>query len=193
MEVRRDGRLSRARRWRPVPDREHLGCGGRGQRDQRADRLHGGRGLGPEWKFVGAGDFLGDGTSEFLIENTSGAVVIGEVVNSAAVYTQVAGLGPEWKFVGDGDFLGDGKDQFLIENTAGSVVIGEVGNNSSAIYTPVAALGPEWKFVGTGDYLGEGHDLPDREHRRRRGHRRLQRRLDPLHPGGRLGSEWTFH
>jgi hypothetical protein len=102
-------------------------------------------------------DFKSDGKSDFLIENTSGAVDIGEVVNGSAVYTNVASLGPEWKFVGAGDFLGDGKDDFLIENTSGAIDIGEVANGG-AVYTNLASLGPEWKFVGTGDYLGEGHD-----------------------------------
>jgi hypothetical protein len=113
-------------------------------------------GLGPEWKFVGAGDFLDDGKSDFLIENSAGAVVVGEVVNGQAQYAQVAGLGPEWKFVGAGDFLDDGKSDFLIENASGAVVVGEVGAGGQAAYTQVATLGPEWSFEGTGDFLSDG-------------------------------------
>ena len=75
--------------------------------------------LGPEWTFDGSGDFLGDGKSQFLIENTAAPSIVGEVSGSTASYTPVAALGPEWKFVGAGDFLGLGKDQFLIENTSG--------------------------------------------------------------------------
>ena len=52
--------------------------------------------LGPEWTFQGTGDFLGNGHDQFLIENTSVAVDVGNVVNGQAQYTQVAALGPEW-------------------------------------------------------------------------------------------------
>ena len=113
--------------------------------------------LGPEWSFQGNGDFLGNGQDQFLIENTSGAVDVGNVVNGQAQYTQVAALGPEWTFQGTGDFLGNGQDQFLIENTSGAVDVGNVVNGQ-AQYTQVAALGPEWTFEGTGDFLGNGQD-----------------------------------
>ena len=36
-------------------------------------------GLGPEWKFIGAGNYLGQGTNDFMIENTSGALYLGVV------------------------------------------------------------------------------------------------------------------
>jgi hypothetical protein len=113
--------------------------------------------LGPEWKFVGDGDFYGDGTSDFLIENSAGAVVTGEFENGAVTFQQVASLGPEWSFEGTGSFLDNAKADFLMENTAGVVVVGEVVNGAAA-YTEIAALGPEWKFVGSGDFLGNGHD-----------------------------------
>ena len=112
-------------------------------------------GLGPEWKFVGAGDFLGEGHDQFLIENTSGAVDIGDYENSAIHFTQITGLGPEWKFVGAGDFLGEGHDQFLIENTAGAVDVADY-TAGQIHFTQVAGLGPEWSFRGAGDFLGHG-------------------------------------
>jgi hypothetical protein len=56
--------------------------------------------LGPEWKFVGDGDYYGTGTASFLIENTSGAVDTGTVVGGVAQYAAVASLGPEWSFKG---------------------------------------------------------------------------------------------
>jgi len=88
---------------------------------------------------------LGDGKSDFLIENTIGAVDIGEVVNGVAQYTQIAALGSEWKFVGVGDYLGEGHDQFLIENTVGAVVVGD-WTGGQIHYTQVAGLGSEWAF-----------------------------------------------
>ncbi len=111
--------------------------------------------LGPEWSFRGVGDYLLHGDDQFLIENSSGAVVVGEVTNGQAVYTQVAALGPEWTFVGTGDLLGLGASQFLIENSSGAVVVADV-RSGQASYTQVGALGPEWGFVGVGDFLGDG-------------------------------------
>ena len=64
--------------------------------------------LGPEWTFEGTSDFLGNGQDQFLIENTSGAVDVGNVVNGQVQYTQVAALGPEWSFIGTGDYQGTG-------------------------------------------------------------------------------------
>jgi len=115
--------------------------------------------LGPEWTFEGVGHFLADGKTGFLIENTAGAVVVGEIgSNGQAAYTQVAALGSQWKFVGTGDFLGDGHTDFLIQNAAGEVVVGEVGSNGQAAYTAIVGLGSDWTFKGTGDFLGVGHD-----------------------------------
>ena len=102
-------------------------------------------------------DFNGDGVSDFLIENTSGAVVVGEVGGGQAGYGEVAALGPEWSFKGDGDFLGEGHDQFLIENVAGAVAVGDY-SGGQIHYSDVANLGPEWTFKGEGDFLGRGDD-----------------------------------
>jgi serralysin len=161
-------------------------------------------GFGPAWKFVGSGDYLGDGRAEFLIENTSGDLVLGRIQDApytesatslgTAEYAQIAALGSEWKFVGSGDVLGDGKDQFLMENAAGAVVAGEIGSGGQVRYTSVADLGSEWRFVGAGDYLGEGHDQFAIENTN--GALVLgdyvggQVRYTQV---GTLGSEWSFH
>jgi beta-glucanase (GH16 family) len=113
--------------------------------------------LGPEWKFVGVGDYLHLGQAQYLIENAAGAVETGAVVNGHTQFTTVAALGSEWSFAGSGDFLDDGRSGFLIENTQGVVEVGEVGTNGRASYTKVAALGHEWTFQAAGDFLGEGH------------------------------------
>ena len=103
-------------------------------------------------------DYYGDGQSQLLIENSSGAVVVGAAASGTAAYAEVSSLGPEWSFHGNGDFLGDGQSQFLIQNTAGQVDIGEVVNGA-VVYTQVFSdLDPEWSFVGTGDFLGLGRD-----------------------------------
>jgi hypothetical protein len=111
--------------------------------------------LGPEWTFHGVGDYLLHGDDQFLIQNDSGAVVVGEVINGQASYSLVTALGKEWKFVETGDFLGLGASQFLIENSSGAVVAADV-HGGQASFTLVGALGPEWRFVGAGDFLGDG-------------------------------------
>ncbi len=101
-------------------------------------------------------DFNGDQKSDFLIENSAGAVVVGEVgAAGQAAYTQVGALGPEWSFKGAGDFLGDGDTAYLLENTNGAVVVGDVANGQTS-FTQVGGLGAEWKFAGVGDFLGHG-------------------------------------
>ena len=57
-------------------------------------------GLGPEWHFVGAGDYNGLGVDSFMIQNINGSLFTGTVVNGQARYAQVGGLGPEWSFKG---------------------------------------------------------------------------------------------
>jgi hypothetical protein len=121
-------------------------------------------GLGPEWKFEGAGNFLGSSSPGFLIYNTGGviggALQVGSVVNGSAQFTSVGGIGPEWKFEGNGDFLGTGKSEFLIHNTGGvingALQVGSIVNNSLQ-FTSIGGVGPEWQFKGTGDFLDDGH------------------------------------
>jgi hypothetical protein len=94
----------------------------------------------------GAGDFLGDGKDQYLLENTSGLLAFGEVTGGEANYTFLpVGIGPEWKFVGTGDYLGEGHDQFLLENTSGAVDVADWINNQLHV-TQVAGIGPEWTF-----------------------------------------------
>ncbi len=101
-------------------------------------------------------DFNADGRSDFLIENGSGAVVVGEAVNGQPSYAAVSGLGPEWSFRGQADFIGDGHQDFLIENTSGVVAVGDVFGGQTT-YTIPGGLGSDWKFEGAGDFLGHGH------------------------------------
>lgn len=101
-------------------------------------------------------DFHNDGLSNLLIQNTSGAVYVGEVSGNTVNYETLGGLGSEWTFSGTGDFLGDGLSDILLQNTNGSVYVAEVGPNVSAAYTQVASLGHEWTIVGAGNLLGDG-------------------------------------
>jgi hypothetical protein len=108
---------------------------------------------------VNANDFHGDGRSDFLIEATNGALVVGEVDGADhANYAQIGALGSEWSFVAQGPFLGDAKSDFLIKSTSGAIVVGEIGSGGQATYTQIGALGSEWNFHGSGDFLSDGKD-----------------------------------
>ncbi len=59
--------------------------------------------VGPEWQFLGVGDYDGSSSSELLLRNgNTGALVIGTVAAShgtyGVTYTQVGGVGSEWNF-----------------------------------------------------------------------------------------------
>jgi hypothetical protein len=55
--------------------------------------------VGPEWQFLGIGDYDGASSSEFLMRNSNnGVLVIGTVANGTATYAEVGGVGPEWNF-----------------------------------------------------------------------------------------------
>ncbi len=87
-------------------------------------------GIGPEWTIEETGDFLGDGKTQFLMQNAGGALVVGEVgngLNPVMNYTIVGGLGSDWRFAGAGDYVLTGQDSFLIQSTAtGALVTGTV-------------------------------------------------------------------
>jgi hypothetical protein len=107
------------------------------------------------------GPYLGDGSTDFLMWDTStssgayGSVVAGEDVGGTAQYTLVGGLDPTaWAFAGSGDLLNDGQDSILIWNhQTGALVVGEVSGGALQ-YTAIGGVGPEWQFLGTGNYNG---------------------------------------
>ncbi len=106
---------------------------------------------------IAADDFNGDAKSDFLLQNTSGLVAIGEVAGGQAGYAYPTALPAGWSFVGTGDFIGDGKADFMIQNASGLVAIGEIGGGQASFIFPTA-IDASWTFVGTGDFLGEGKD-----------------------------------
>lgn len=109
-------------------------------------------GLGTEWQFIGTGDFLGDGHTDFLIRNVgdviNGALDVGEVQNGQLTFTNIGGIGPEWEFVSTGNYIDTNKTDFLIRNTDaddGRLVVGSVVNGATQ-FTTVGGIGPEWNF-----------------------------------------------
>ena len=56
-------------------------------------------GVGPEWQFVGSGNYIDPNKADFLMRNTANGVLdVGSVSNGTASFTQVGGVGSEWNF-----------------------------------------------------------------------------------------------
>jgi len=104
----------------------------------------------------GVGDFLAHGDGQFLIQNTAGAVVVGDVVNGQASYTQVRRPWAGVEVCRNRRFSGRRQVGLLIENAAGRLWRARL-RAAGRLYA-AGRSSPEWKFVGAGDFLGEGHD-----------------------------------
>ncbi len=92
------------------------------------------------------GDFKGEGHDQFLIENASGTVDIGDVVGGALVYHGFTSL-VGWTLVATGDYLGEGHDQFLLENASGTIDIGD-DINGVVHLAQLSAISTQWIFHG---------------------------------------------
>ncbi len=105
-------------------------------------------------------DFLNAGKSDFLIENASGAIQVGQIgSNGQVAYSPLGSLATTWLFVGSGDYIDQGHDQFLIENTStNGVDLVQVGSGDAVTTNRIANPAAGWTVVGSGDYLGAGQD-----------------------------------
>jgi hypothetical protein len=117
------------------------------------------------WKVAGTGDFNGDGRSDILWRNDSGALTNwlgqangGFVANdpNALIYD----ISTSWKVAGTGDFNGDGRSDILWRNDSGALTdwLGQangsfVANDSVALIYDIPT---SWKVAGTGDFNGDG-------------------------------------
>ena len=102
-----------------------------------------------QWKFVGTGDFLGDGKDQFLIENigsNAGLLGIGEVTGGQVAFTFPTTLASQWTIVGTGDYLAEGHDQFLIENTSGAIDIGDYTGGQVHLTQVSTIQASQWMF-----------------------------------------------
>jgi hypothetical protein len=117
------------------------------------------------WKFVGTGDFNGDGRVDLLWRNTDGSFSnwLSQAngtfaVNDGNAFTVVA---TSWKVEGVGDFNGDGRSDVLwrndngqLSNWLGQANGGFVANDAVAL----VSVATNWQVAGTGDFNGDGID-----------------------------------
>ncbi len=112
----------------------------------------------------GISDFNGDGHSDILFQDTSGAVrtwtvagnVHGDQVNPDAFD---ANVDPNWRAVETFDMNGDGRSDILFRNANGAVAAwlskGSDFNQSAYYHVP---FGIDWRIAGTGDFNNDGKD-----------------------------------
>ena len=100
------------------------------------------------YQVVATGDFLDLGHDQFLIENASGAVEIGQLGSGQeATLKSFVSLGAGWTFEGAGDYLGEGHDQFLIEYSNGVVKLGDFTGGAVHI-TQIGDVAAGWTIHG---------------------------------------------
>jgi Fibronectin type III domain/FG-GAP-like repeat/FG-GAP repeat len=115
--------------------------------------------LAPGWQIAAVGDFLGNGQSDLVLENTTdGSHCIWVMNNGIYVYTiALPTLAGGWHVVGAGDFNGDGYADLVWENTAsGHRTIWMLRNGVYLSSLALPTVDPSWHIAGVGDFLGNG-------------------------------------
>lgn len=119
----------------------------------------------PAWLVAGVGDFNGDGRSDILWRNASGALFDflgtpqGGVLNNGDNSWKM--VDNSWQVAGVGDFNGDGRADILFRDADGTIInyLGQANggfvDNSTNLFTEV---GTDWKVAGIGDFNGDGKD-----------------------------------
>ena len=92
------------------------------------------------------GDFNGDGTSDILLQNSSGNLVDWELNGTSVIGTAiVTNPGPSWHVVGTGDYNGDGFSDIRLQNSSGKAFIWEMnGTNIIGSGSVGSNPGPSW-------------------------------------------------
>jgi subtilisin-like proprotein convertase family protein len=104
-------------------------------------------------------DFNGDGTSDFLWQNTDGTPAIWSMSGTNLLSGANAGFnpGPDWHVINSADFNGDGKADILWQNTDGTPAIwlmdgANILSGANVGFNP----GPSWQVIAGADFNGDG-------------------------------------
>jgi len=103
----------------------------------------------------GARDFNGDGNSDILWRNDSGAVATWNMNDRSSSGLVIASVSNDWHIAGAGDFNGDGRSDILWRNDSGAVATWDM-NDRSYSGLVIATVPNEWHIAGTGDFNGDG-------------------------------------
>jgi hypothetical protein len=104
---------------------------------------------------LGAHDFNGDGNSDILWRNDSGAVATWDMNDRSSGGLVIANVSNDWHVAGTGDFNGDGKSDILWRNDSGAVATWNM-NDRSSNGAVIANVSNDWHIAGTGDFNGDG-------------------------------------
>jgi probable HAF family extracellular repeat protein len=122
------------------------------------------------WTIAGIADFNGDGYSDVLWRQSSGALALWDmkgstVMSSSTVTSQGSAIAPDasWSIAGVGDFNSDGRADMLWRQSAGALALWQMNDASVAGSAFITYQGntitPDatWKIVEVGDFNGDGN------------------------------------
>ena len=112
----------------------------------------------PAWHIAGAGDFLGNGETDLVLENANGQLAIWMLEKGVIKYAvSPPALGSGWHVVGAGDFNGGGHADLVLENaTTGWRVIWIMNGGAIVSAINLGTVDPSWHIAAVGDFLGNG-------------------------------------
>jgi probable HAF family extracellular repeat protein len=121
------------------------------------------------WSVAGTADFNGDGKSDILWRQSSGALALWQMNGSSisasnALTSQGSAVAPDasWNVAGIADFNSDGKADVLWRNSSGALALWQMNgasvSASSALTCQGNAVAPDasWNVAGVGDFNGDG-------------------------------------
>jgi hypothetical protein len=112
---------------------------------------------GPSRPVARAGDFNGDGRSDVLFQNSSGATWEWQLSSNQIIASNGPGNpGSSWHVVGTADFNGDGKADILYQNDSGQVWEWQMNGGQIVSSSSVGNPGSAWHVAGIGDFNGDG-------------------------------------
>ncbi|HEV3245287.1 MAG TPA: FG-GAP-like repeat-containing protein [Candidatus Paceibacterota bacterium] len=115
--------------------------------------------VGPGWTLADTGDFNGDGKTDLLWRNTSGAFSEWQSTGSgftSNVYTS-SSVDNTWTLAAVADFNGDGKADLLwFQASTGTFTIWSSTGTGFTPNTYIGTVGSGWTPAGVGDFNGDG-------------------------------------
>ena len=115
--------------------------------------------VGNEWRFIGAGNFDGNGTSDFLSQRSTDHMLHIHAIDANRVVDHlfIGRLGSEWQVLGIGDFNGDGTSDILSwRDSDHMLLVHQINANQVTGTALLGRVGSDLSFLGTGDFDGDG-------------------------------------
>jgi hypothetical protein len=125
-----------------------------------AGAVAGGAQVSADWHIATITDFSGDGTTDILWRNNSGAVaewnMNGTAIASAGLVASGAAVSSDWQIAGVGDFGGDGKSDILWHNTNGQLSMWQMDGSTLLSAGEVVSIPTAWQIAAVADFDGDG-------------------------------------